>query len=253
MNGKFIGIVIGAVVAIMLVGSFLVPIIDEFTDPGTETITVERDGAIWEKMAYIGWDFNTDALDIKISATTDNTIKVDFNGDIVANYPIGNTFANNEIAIYSDTYIGYVTVDNGVFTDNVYLEFDTQLPTINNSLSENKLILEIKIIPGETITYSTGYAGSSDWLIVDIPTEASWMSSFDVAYPCDTGDYSNFPGDWLSDAVVMYSGGCIAPLYKTETITNDPAPYAYILVVIPIVILASLLVAVAALAFKKEY
>ena len=253
MNGKYIGVIVGAVVAIMLVGSFLVPIIKEFSDPGTETITVEREGSIWGKMAYIDWVFNTDALDIKISATTDNTIKVDFNGDIVADYPIGNTFANNEIAIYYDTYIGNITVDNGVFTDNVYIQFDNQLPTLNNSLSENKLIMEIKIVPGETITYSTGYATSSDWLIVDIPTQASWISTFNVAYPSNTGDYSNFPGDWLSDAVVMYGGGSIAPLYKTETITKDPAPYAYILVVIPVVILVALLTAVAFVAFRRDY
>lgn len=256
MNGKFIGVVIGAVVAIMLVGSFLVPIINEFSEPGTETITVERDGAVWDRMDSIVCDINSESLDIKMSVTTDNTIKVENNGDVVANYPIGDTFVNDSdgILIYSDPYIGpFYTGSGGSFESNSLLEFISNLPTLNSSLKENKILLEIKVISGTSITYSTGYASSSDWLTVTIPDETSWISSFDIVYPCDTGDYSNFNGSWPTDAILPYNGGYIASVYITETVTSDPEPYAYILVVIPTIMLASLLVAVAAVVFKKEY
>lgn len=234
MNGKYIGVIVGAVVAIMLVGSVLMPIIQESS---THTEMATPAGAFGPTVSYDG-DITDLAssritiLNVKYKESTDNleiyTMAHDGNLDYI--YQGLRSGFPDKIILYADSnatmYIDGSTVHLTNSTDTYPLSYTTGL--------------SIKFRDG-----GVRYGPNDAYVEGNFPT---YYYSLDVA-----GDYTNIAGDNppAMDTPAVAIDGMYIGLKGIETETQVPGHAIY--VAIPLVILVSLLMAVAFVAFRRDY
>ena len=230
MNGKYLGVVIGAVVAIMLVGGLLMPIIDN-ASPQKETVPAE--GAYGPDIMYSDTPTVNLSRSILIVAYEERwdrlTITVDGLGTV---YNGARSEFPNKIILYADS-------NATVYLDGNYLHISNYNDGAAVLLDSSGLSVKSR---------STGeyrYGPSSGYVTADAPTYCY------IVY--DNGDYANFEGDnppSMDTPTVSVAGMYIGP---RMTIGEKPGATAPIYLAIPVVLLASLLVAVAFVAFRRQY
>lgn len=241
MNGKFIGVVIGAVVAIMLVGSILMPIINEQTTPTTELVS--NPDAFGPSVNYIG-DLAPATSNLSYFGLKYTTSSQKFNiyqSDGTISYLIENAtrdaipdkailYADNNATIYIDDMT--LTVDF-VDSNNTDVSYD---------LSEGTITFLARYNNG---TYQYGISGG-EYTILSNPVSYYYIAFMD-------GEYSNCTGDNppTMDTPAASANGIYIGTKVIEKTTNPTAAPIYL--VIPIVILVALLTAVAFVAFRRDY
>lgn len=244
MNGKYLGVVIGAVVAIMLVGGVLMPIINENTSH-TEIAPVE--GAYGYMKYQPSPETQTGSIPYRYfsaSATSTNmVIKTGpANGLVtVLDIPISDFLGTDQI-YYADSNIVFY-VSNGAF----YADYDGASTQIRVSSSYDGVTLATTSAEVYKCTLSgTTYNGGNQ-MFSDKPLPEYYY----VVDP--NGDYANFEGDnppSMDTPSVSVAGMYIGPK-MAETTTSSPGAPIYL--AIPIVILVALLTAVAFVAFRRDY
>lgn len=246
MNGKFLGVVIGAVVAIMLVGSLLMPIINEQT---TTTELAPAEGAYGymryqsspetESYAYLWVQYQSDPAGFKIQwgmpPTLNHTI-------LLSDIPDG------KMILYADShFIAYI--EDGKYH---YYSPDGTVPTYTSDETPSVASLPVEsnfsgTIKVTVVSNGIKYTAST--------TESVTVTNLPAYYYISdpTGDYANFVGDnppTMDTPSVSVAGMYIGPK-MAETTTSTPGAPIYL--AIPIVILVALLTAVAFVAFRRDY
>lgn len=244
MNGKYLGVVIGAVVAIMLVGGVLMPVIN---DNASTTETVPADGA-YGFMKYQP-EPETQAGSIpyryfQASATSTNmVIKTGpANGLVtIIDTPISDFLGTDQI-YYADSNIVLYVSDGAFYAD--YDGASTQIRVSSNG--DGVTLATTSATVYRCVLSGTTYNGGS-YMFSDTPIP-------DYYYIVDSnGDYANFAGDnppSMDAPSVSVAGMYIGPKMIEKT-TESPAAPIYL--AIPIVILVALLMAVAFVAFRRDY
>lgn len=237
MNGKFIGVVIGAVVAIMLVGSLVVPIID---DVSTTEGPVLKDGAFPCLFDYKTDNYGQRTINFKLADGADSVVITEGNNTYVV------PCADDEFIFMSATGTAPIdlcgvrisTYEGGYALYNYYRYGGTR--------SAGELTVTIN---DSNVTVTGTTAGGSQ---INTQYTAIWM-----VIPNESGDYALWLNEIQDDAVLIRQYGnnagndyYLAPAYTQAVITNNQFAVMF---AIPIVLLASLLVAVAAMAFKRDY
>lgn len=236
MNGKFLGVVIGAVVAIMLVGSVLMPIInDASTQEGTTTAEgaysfmsyqpdPEPSSGLPYRYVYATWG-GSDGM-ITISHGPANAMQT------IESMPT-TEFFNTDRIVYADSNI-VIYVSNG----SIYYDYDgqtTQGDYLERFWVQNDGNGVSKAAVGSTTVFS------------DAPVPTYYYA------PDPNGDYANFEGDNppTMDTPTVTAGGMYIGPKEIEIEIHAPGYAIYL--AIPIVILVALLTAVAFVAFRKDY
>ena len=236
MNGKYLGVVIGAVVAIMLVGGVLMPIInDASTQEGTTTAEgaygfmsyqpdPEPSSGLPYRYVYATWG-GSDGM-ITISHGPANDMQT------IESMPT-TEFFNTDRIVYADSNI-VIYVSNG----SIYYDYDgqtTQGDYLERFWVQNDGNGVSKATVGSTTVFSD--APVPTYYYVDNPN----------------GDYANFEGD--NPPTMDTPSVSVAGMYigLKETVTETQAPGYAIYVAIPLVILVALLTAVAFVAFRRDY
>ena len=239
MNGKYLGVIIGAVVAIMLVGGVLMPVINE---QATTTEQAPAEGAYGPAVGYYTiesapttttnyfvatFDFDDTDEDSVITATFKVNNVQAYNGPL-SDLPKMIIYADNNVTIYIDGESVYYSGDvNGSYS----IRSDAS-PTIQIYWKTNAYKYSI----GDNVFNQT-YGD---------------ITYYYAAFVTD-GEYSNFLGDnppTMDTPTVSVAGMYIGPK-MTEVPTESPAAPIYL--AIPIVILVALLTAVAFVAFRRDY
>ena len=241
MNGKFIGVVIGAVVAIMLVGSVLMPIINVQTT--TETELVDNPDAFGPSVNYIGdlapATSNYSYFGLRyIESSQKFFISHQSGGDI--SYLIENA---NRDAI-PDKAILYADNNATIYIDDMTLTVDF-VDSNNTDVSYNLSDGIVFVVRYNNGTYQYGINGG-EYTILSNPVSYYYIAFMD-------GDYSNCTGDnppTMDTPAASANGMYIGPKTTVITTSNPAAP---IYLAIPIVILVALLTAVAFVAFRRDY
>lgn len=236
MNGKFIGIVIGAVVAIMLVGGVLMPAIN---DASTHTEIVTPDGAFGPTVGYISdipvptsnvsfygvsYDVTTTKLTASRVVNGDNVNVID---DLRSNLP-------DKMIIYAD--------DN----ETVYID------GLNLYCVNNEKVYDLST--GDRFGVGFGYRDEN--YRYAMANQGYFDKYTPITYEYITGmdgNYTNITGDNppSMDTPSVSAAGMYIGINGTETETQSPGYAIYM--AIPVIILVSLLVAVAMVAFKRQY
>lgn len=268
MDGKFLGVVIGAVVAIMLVGSLLMPIINDATEE--EEQTVPASGAVGPNIAYLAqtdvYADNPLKFWFRIVIDTDNEL-----GNVLKfsrqasgttfyyTYPIGDNFDNKTVILYSDDIIT-VYVVNGVITSTIEeLYTGYTLPIISGDTDldgwTNKILFRATSITGSALKYDRYEPTTQSSDVVYNATSLSDEGKIAYAYlPNESGQYITIDGNdppSMDIPSVSVSGAYIGEKY--ETINVGGIPGSAVVLVIPIVILVALLTAVAFVVFRRDY
>ena len=243
MNGKFIGVVIGAVVAIMLVGGVLMPVINEQTTPSTGT--ENNPDAFGPSVDYIGGlepaTENMTYFSIKYSSSsqTFNMYQMDTNG---LNYLLQNATRDaipNKAILYADN-------NATIYIDDMTLTFD-YVDSANTDGSYDLSTGLTFVVKYNSGTYQYG-ANTGGYAYV---TPSNPIAYYYIAFM--EGDYSNCTGDnppTMDTPTVSVNGMYIGLKAIEKEIKNPTAP---LYLAIPIVILVALLTAVAFVAFRKDY
>ena len=236
MNGKYLGVVIGAVVAIMLVGGVLMPIINDASkQEGTTTAEgaygfmsyqpdPEPSSGLPYRYVYATWG-GSDGM-ITISHGPANDMQT------IESMPT-TEFFNTDRIVYADSNI-VIYVSNG----SIYYDYDgqtTQGDYLERFWVQNDGNGVSKATVGSTTVFSD--APVPTYYYVDNPN----------------GDYANFEGD--NPPTMDTPSVSVAGMYigLKETVTETQAPGYAIYVAIPLVILVALLTAVAFVAFRRDY
>lgn len=238
MNGKYIGVIVGAVVAIMLVGGVLMPIID---NASTQKETTPAEGAYGPSVGYYTIESTPTATITYFAATFDwdssetnspITVTIKVNSTQAYNGPLSDLpkmilYADNNVTIYIDG-------------ESVYYSGD-----VNGSYSIRNTEPTIQIYwRNGTYYYTIGY---------NVFNQQYGDITYYYAAFVEDGNYSNFLGDTapsMDTPAVVAGGMYIGP---KETVTEAPGPGHAIYVAIPLVILVALLTAVAFVAFRRDY
>ena len=267
MNGKYLGVVIGAVVAIMLVGSVLMPIINDETEEEEQTVVAS--GAVGPNIAYNAqsdvYAQNPLKFWFRIVIDTDselgNVLKFSRQAsgtEFYYIYPIGDNFDNKTVILYSDDIIT-VYVVNGVITSTIEeLYTGYTLPIISGDTDldgwANKNLFRVTSLIGNTLKYDRYEPTTQSGDVVYNATSQSDEGRIAYAYqPNESGQYSTIEGNdppSMDIPSVSVSGAYIGPKMTVITTSNPAAP---IYLAIPIVILVALLTAVAFVAFRRDY
>lgn len=267
MNGKFIGVVIGAVVAIMLVGGVLMPIINDATEEEEEQ-TVVASGAVGPNIAYNTQSelYSENALKywFRIVIDTDNDLgnvlkfsRKASGSDYYYIYPIGDNFDNKTVILYSDDVIT-VYVVNGVITstiEEIYTGYTLPIISGDTDLGEwtNKILFRVTSLDS-SLKYDR-YEPTGQYSELSYNATSLRNGDFTTfAYlPNESGQYITIEGNdppSMDIPSVSVSGAYIGPKMTVITTSNPAAP---IYLAIPIVILVALLTAVAFVAFRRDY
>lgn len=238
MNGKYLGVVIGAVVAIMLVGGVLMPIIN---DASTQKETTPAEGAYGPSVGYYTIESAPTTSKTYFSATFDwdssepdsvITVSIKANGVQAYNGPLSDLpkmilYADNNVTIYIDgETVYYSGAANGSY-----------------SIRNTEPTIQIYWRQG-TYYYTIGY---------DVFNQTYGDITYYYVAFVEDGNYSNFLGDTapsMDTPAVVAGGMYIGP---KETVTETQAPGYAIYMAIPLVILVALLTAVAFVAFRRDY
>lgn len=240
MNGKYLGVIIGAVVAIMLVGGVLMPVINEQTTPATEY--EDNPDAFGPSVNYVGGlepatsNFTYFAMKYSSSSSTFDIYQMDTNGiqyllkteprDSIPQKAI--LYADNNVTVYIDDMLLIYNYINDAYTDRSY------------DLSAGVL---------QTVRYNNGsyqYGQTNGFITPSDPISYYYIAFMDGEYSNCTGDNPPTMGTPSASADGIYIGPKM-----TEVTTESPAAPIYL--AIPIVILVALLTAVAFVAFRRDY
>lgn len=232
MNGKYLGVVIGAVVAIMLVGSLLMPTINN------ANTTTEHDVPLPVGGQQIYYRFSETE-----PATSGNSFyTVALANGIVTITDVVNSMT---ISLPVDTDTVYFACNAGIIksTDGQTLSFIWSGDTITSTTIG---IFygggQLKVTPGSISV------GSFSWYVkqpvLNAPTAVSKNRIWTDNPPTENVTKTFTFGGVSYTMAVGYIGDV--------TVTDDSGWHG-ILLVIPVVLLASLLVAVAFVAFKRDY
>lgn len=244
MNGKFIGVVIGAVVSIMLVGSLLVPIIDNATS-GTGTETINGSPTTYEYDESVPADFGTLTLSLNNGVVTiqHNSTTMTFNGADIVKIPL--------VILEGEYWPGG---DDNLFKQAIY--YDNGSLIYYDYYMNNVLPFIDDVVISDTVDMD-GVLHTSYLFTEGEPSEADITSIDFMVIPNPDSDYElfsqSYPGS-ESDIIksIPFRGTTVWILAPPAVIDNGP-DYSTIYATIPIILLVSLLVAVAAVAFKKQY
>ena len=237
MNGKYLGVVIGAVVAIMLVGGVLMPIIN---DASTTIETVPAEGAY----GFMSYQSEPEPVSGGLPYRYVYAIK-DGSSD---NMVISHGPANAMVTIESVPYTEFLNTDRIVYADSnivIYVSNGSIYCDYNGQTTESD-----RLDMGFWVQ-NNGSASRCTVGTTSIFTSAPVPTYYYVDDP--NGDYANFEGDnppSMDTPSVSAAGMYIGP---KETVTETQAPGYAIYVAIPLVILVALLTAVAFVAFKRDY
>lgn len=236
MNGKYLGVIIGAVVAIMLVGGLLMPIID---NASTEKETTPAEGAYGPDVAYFGNLESGNYILYRANFSVDGGVN---QIDIHARAPTYTQLYKGPRADLPDKMILYADDNLKVWLDNDSISYSGIL---NGTISYTDLEEPKEIIVQNSANYGGSYTDGDDYQDGNI--------TYCYVATVESGEYSNFIGDNppTMDTPTVTAGGMYIGL--KEIVTETRAPGYAVYMAIPIIILASLLVAVAVVAFKRDY
>lgn len=234
MNGKFIGIVIGAVVAIMLVGSLLIPAIDNANTKTEHDVPLPVGG----QQIYFRFSESEPAI-----GNTFYTVELS-NGNVT----ITDNANSMTITIPVDTDTLYYASNAGIIksTDGTTLSF---IGSSGVAKTGTKLLLsygggQIRV----SNTTDSATVGAFSWYVkqpvLNAPTAVSknriWTDNPPTENVVKTFTFGG----------VSYT---MAVGYIGDVTVTDESGWHGILAVIPVVLLASLLVSVAFVAFRRQY
>ena len=232
MNGKYLGVVIGAVVAIMLVGSLLVPMIN---NANTKT---EHDVPLPVGGQQIYYRFS----ETEPTQSGNAFYTVTLSNGTVTITDVANSMT---ISLPVDTDTVYFASNAGIIksTDGQTLSFIWSGDTITGTTIG---ILygggQLRVTPGSVAV------GSFSWKVqqpvLNAPTTLSKNRIWTDNPPTENVTKTFTFGGVSYTMAVGYIGDI--------TVTDDSGWHG-ILAVIPVVLLASLLVSVAFVAFRKDY
>lgn len=238
MEKSYILGIMGAFVVIILVGSFMVPIIDNAFEPETITTQVEKEGHM-----PIILDYNATVSGDRPTVTI--TV-VDGNLSIASSkgtQTITPAQLSNEMLIYSyGSQDKVITVSYQTSQSKFYVNYLDLMNDDNDTSLGSGSTLNVTITRSGT---TTTIAGSTTKTITNVSKEVC---------PDAKGQYSVWHSSPPDENYVQnpYSIYYVDDLYETETVTIDK-PGASIAAVIPVVILAALLVAVVAWVKFRDY
>lgn len=225
-SNKIVIGVVGVVVAVLLICTLMIPIVNENAQ-GTETTTEVAGG--YGTLMYQGTPESPTGMAIQYillqPSDTDNTIINVYKGGNL-NDPITtidiNTLDGKNLIVYSDIN-AVLSIQNGkyVFTGNTTLPSDSDI-TNTVSVSYNR---QVGMVYDNRIESSVRISG---------------QTTYYYAYS-NSGDYANFEGDnppAMDTPAVSVDGVYIGKKYITETITP---PYAMILNVLPILMIITVM------------
>ncbi len=235
MNGKYIGVVIGAVVAIMLVGGVLMPVIN---DASTQKETTPAEGAF----GFMSYQSEPEPSEGGMPYRYVYAIKT--GDDMVISKGPANAMTQIETVPYTD----FLNTDRIYYADSniVFYVSSGALYYIYNQQTVEVDRPDVGFWVQNSGTASRASAGTGT-----IFTAASLPTYYYVDNP--NGDYANFEGDnppSMDTPSVSAAGMYIGP---KETVTEVQAPGYAIYVAIPLIILVALLTAVAFVAFRRDY
>lgn len=236
MNGKYIGVIVGAVVAIMLVGGALMPVIDNVT-------TGEGRVKIAEGNQNIYYDYYADATDLHLTLTftVEGEDVVITAGDSIYKIPID--ISERMLYFRSEKIMIYTYKDSSE-------DFINSL-TCSVSGGANRAKSITVTIDGTSVSASYVKYADSTTVTTNVFT-AGW-----VIVPNANGDYSSWLNtepntEQVNSQVIGSRTYNIALAYDNGEV-QDNTGWRGILLTIPVVLLASLLVAVAVMAFRRDY
>ena len=236
MNGKYIGVVIGAVVAIMLVGSLLMPTIETATRGEGRVNIAEGNQNIY-------YDYYADTTDVHLTVTF--TVE---DGDVVIT--AGDSVYKIPIDI-SERLLYFRS--EKIMVDTYKDSSEDFINSLSCSVSGGSTRATSVTVTIDGTSVSASYVKYSDSTTVTTNVfTAGW-----VIVPNANGNYSSWlntePNTELVNSQVIGSRTFnIALAYDNGSI-QDNTGWRGILLVIPVVLLASLLVAVAFVAFRRDY
>lgn len=236
MNGKYIGVVIGAVVAIMLVGGVLMPIID---NASTQKETTPAEGAYGPDVAYFG---NIESGNYVLYRASFSVVGGVNQIDIHARTPTYTQLYKGPRADLPDKMILYADDNLKVWLDNDNISYSGVL---NGTFSYTGLDEPKEITIQNSANYGGSYTDGDDYQDGNI--------TYYYVATVESGEYSNFIGDnppTMDTPTVTAGGMYIGP---KEIVTETHAPGYAIYVAIPLIILVALLTAVAFVAFRRDY
>lgn len=251
MNGKYLGVVIGAVVAIMLVGGVLMPIIneqatttDETTVEGISPLKYAYSTAYNSEFQKIVCSLSDGVLTITqgdtvqtLSVSSDDVIPIAVVYGVVPQYSEGDGVSNVKISVfYNDSHIMVYWPDgsNNTYTASYPLNIQ------KSPFDESGTVLNIQANGGIDLDIT-----SIQYLVV--PDATSEYEFYKSEYP---GDENNIITsiELESPTQTTWYLGPIATVGNAVS-----SPYSAIYLAIPIVILVALLTAVAFVAFRRDY
>lgn len=228
MDNKYIVGIVGVVVAIILVGSLLTPVINDLSKGESETIEAENP---------IGLPVKYDVANPNLSGTVsfyNFTVEEQYDDDNnVIDYLLqlsaGSNTASSLRSSLPDKFI--------VYSDN-----NTTIYIDGNKIQSSELNITGDITGADNffqVYYRNGsYSYRTDAGNINAPTPISYYYRM-----CSSGDYSNFAGDnppAMDTPAASINGVYIGEKYIT--ITGD-SPYASLYGAIVVIVLASILIA----------
>lgn len=236
MEGKYITGIVMIMVGILMVGSILVPIINDASQGGTETIEVQGG---YGTLMYQGTpeDENVYPYTYLQCSLTDTTLSVKsgLSNALVVVATIDTTQLDKPLIIYSDDNVT-VYIDNGQF------HFSSETVTDVNGVTTNlNQQIFIRYNSSRGMTYSTGSSNSY------VEEKITYYYQYN-----NTGDYANFEGSnppAMDTPAVSVDGVYIGQKYITIT---GKSPYAALYGTIVIMVLVAILVAAVGIFISKR-